>query len=249
MAQARGDLHLSLLRRREQIPAAQRPIHRDRHPGILRCLIESREGSGCHADDDEVLSAEVDRAAKNQRVTIEECGPCLFAQNGDCFAARNGCVRRREAAAETHANAEHREIVARHESDGEGTVVRDDAPRRLRDDSVEDVAPALQVLVVLHAEAGAPRLLRSPTHCVEAVRIVHGERTKHVGVEDAEYDGDEAHADGQREDRRRQERATVPEPSPRVAQVLRELTGPNEVLTLVKALARPSHVAKVASRP
>ena len=73
--------------------------------------------------------------------------------------------------------------------------------RRLGDDAVEEILTSADGLVVAPAEGGAAGFLRVPPDGVQAVRIVHRERAKHVGVEDGEDDRHEAHADRQRQDR------------------------------------------------
>ena len=74
------------------------------------------------------------------------------------------------------------------------------------------------------------------------MRIAHGERPQHVGVEDGEDDGDEAERDGERDDRRGQERGAAPQSAPRVAHVLRELFEPDPAAArFVEPLPRHQH--------
>ena len=144
--------------------------------------------------------------------------------------------------------AQRCEVVSRDEADGHLPAGRIDGARGLGDDVVEEIPPFADGLVVAPAKGGATSLLRTPPNRVQAVRIVHGERPQHVGVEDGEDDRHQAQANRERQDRGGDKGAALTQPAPCVAQIVGELFDPDESVRVVKAFTHARRIAERAVR-
>jgi hypothetical protein len=208
------------------------PLHGHRDEEVAGALeVRAREALRRDADHGERAPVDGHRAPDDARVGAEALAPQPVAEHDDRARHGRGVLVGDEEAPERGAHAEHREVVPRDELAPDGEAGRAAALHHRRrgavgDDALQPACPRAEVEVVrVGARPVAPvaDAVLGPlarVHAHELPGPLDGERPQEERVDEAEDDGVDADAQGERADGGQREAGRLHELAQRITNVL-----------------------------